>query len=142
MGPSVEIRPAENPAGSNETGQMLTKVYELNAQQLLVMKRQLRWFRATTVMLVVAFAILIIFLGSMFARISKTIQDIEVVSSQLADADLPAMINQVNKLVDSSQQSVEAASSKIESIDIDALNQSIHDLNAIIEPLARLFGAR
>ncbi len=127
---------------SDEARLILTNVYDMNKQQLKVMKKQLLWIQATSLILVVAFVVLIVFLGNMFTRISKTISDIEIVSAQLADADLPAMIEHVNTLVDSSQQSVQAASSKIESIDIEALNQSIHDLNAIIEPLARLFGAR
>lgn len=127
---------------SDEAQLILANVYEMNVQQLKVMKKQLDWVQATSIILVVAFVVLIIFLGNMFIRISKTVKDIEIVSAQLADADLPAMIDHVNALVDSSQQSVQAASGKIESIDIEALNQSIHDLNAIIEPLARLFGAR
>ena len=127
---------------SADLRQLLAQSYEINLHQLNVLKKQLQWARWTSIILIVAVSILMIFLGSLFTRLNKTTRNIELVTAQLADADLPAMIEHVNDLVDSSQSSVQSASRKIDSIDIEALNQSIHDLNAIIEPLARLFGAR
>lgn len=127
---------------SADLRQLLAQSYEINLHQLTVLKKQLQWARWTSIILIVAVSILMIFLGSLFTRLNKTTRNIELVTAQLADADLPAMIEHVNDLVDSSQSSVQSASRKIDSIDIEALNQSIHDLNAIIEPLARLFGAR
>lgn len=127
---------------SDDLKQLLASSYEINLHQLTVLKKQLQWARWTSIILIVAVLVLMICLGSLFTRLNKTTKNIELVTAQLADADLPAMIEHVNDLVDSSQSSVQSASRKIDSIDIDALNQSIHDLNAIIEPLARLFGAR
>lgn len=127
---------------SADLRQLLAQSYEINLHQLTVLKKQLQWARWTSIILIVAVSILMIFLGSLFTRLNKTTRNIELVTAQLADADLPAMIEHVNDLVDSSQSSVQSASRKIDSIDIEALNQSIHDLNAIIEPLARLFGTR
>ena len=47
------------------------------------------------------------------------------------------MINNVNRLVTSSQQDVEDALSKVNAIDFDSLNKAIKDLSDVIAPLAK-----
>ena len=142
-GIEMEITEESNQVvASEDLKQLIANSYEINLHQLTVLKKQLQWARWTSIILIVTVSILMIFLVSLFTRLNNTTKNIELVTAQLADADLPAMIEHVNDLVDSSQSSVQSASRKIDSIDIEALNQSIHDLNAIIEPLARLFGTR
>jgi hypothetical protein len=127
---------------SGEIRQILANVHETNVAQLRLLKKQLNLARLTSLILIVALGFLLYYLGSTYARISTTLEDIQVVSSDLAAADLPKMIENVNTLVSSGQQSILVATEKIEKIDIDALNQSIRDLNSIIAPLARLFGGQ
>ena len=63
---------------------------------------------------------------------------LETVTNELAQVDLNSMIADVDELVGSSQSAVEDALGKINTIDIDTLNQAIKDLAAVVEPLARL----
>jgi uncharacterized protein YoxC len=66
------------------------------------------------------------------------LDNLETVTNELAQVDLNSMIADVDELVGSSQSAVEDALGKINTIDIDTLNQAIKDLAAVVEPLARL----
>ena len=61
-------------------------------------------------------------------------------SQDLADADLPKMIRDVDSLAATSESSIQTAVDKLNSIDFDALNSAITDLSNIVRPLGRLFG--
>ena len=74
---------------------------------------------------------------------SAVIGNLDTVALTLAEADLGAMVENVNTLTASSQQAVTEALEKLEGIDIDTLNTAIEDLAIIVEPLAKvskLFG--
>lgn len=76
-------------------------------------------------------------------QIQTVLTNLEQTSTQLAQVDLESMVSNVDTLVASGQQSLEASMAKLNSVDFDALNQAIKDLAAVIEPLAnmtRLFG--
>ena len=75
---------------------------------------------------------------------AETIMDnMEVVTQTLADADLGTMVENVNVLAAESQSVVSDAMEKLDTIDIDTLNKAIQDLSDVVEPLAKvskLFG--
>ena len=75
---------------------------------------------------------------------AETIMDnMEVVTQSLADADLGTMVENVNMLAAESQTVVSDAMEKLDTIDIDTLNKAIQDLSDVVEPLAKvskLFG--
>lgn len=76
-------------------------------------------------------------------QIQTVLANLEQTTDQLAQVDLESMVSNVDALVVSGQQSLEASMAKLNSVDFDALNQAIKDLSAVIEPLAnmtRLFG--
>ncbi len=73
-------------------------------------------------------------------NVHVVMSDLEVVANNLAESDLSAMLDNVNSLVIDSQNSINEAMEKINSIDIVSLNQAIRDLGTIVEPLAKLFG--
>lgn len=68
------------------------------------------------------------------------ISDLEQVGAQIAQADFGALTQEVSTLVQSSQSGVEEALGKLNSIDLDTLNRAIADLAAVVEPLAKFFG--
>lgn len=68
------------------------------------------------------------------------ISDLETVSNQMANANLGSIVEEVNGLVQSSQESLEQTMEKFNSIDFDTLNKAINDLSKVVEPLAKLFG--
>ena len=70
---------------------------------------------------------------------AETIMDnMEVVTQTLADADLGTMVENVNVLAAESQSVVSDAMEKLDAINIDTLNKAIQDLSDVVEPLAKV----
>lgn len=65
--------------------------------------------------------------------------NLETVSRDLAEADLAGMVENVDKLVVTSQDGVTQALEKINTMDIEALNKAIANLSAVVEPMAKFF---
>ena len=72
--------------------------------------------------------------------------NLETVTTELAQADLIGMVENVDALVTivdglvgTSQEGVEQTMAKINAIDFDALNDAIKDLSDVIEPIAKFF---
>ncbi len=72
-------------------------------------------------------------------QMEAVLSDLEVVSDQLARADLEGMVQDVDKLAQTSQQGVEQAMDKLNGLDLETLNKAIADLADVVEPLARFF---
>ena len=71
------------------------------------------------------------------AEQAKFVMDnLDVVTWELANADIGGMIENIGALTTDSQAIVEEAMSKLNAINLDALNQAIEDLANIVEPLA------
>ena len=76
----------------------------------------------------------------------SVLSNLETVTSELAQADLigmvenvDALVTNVDGLVSTSQEGVEQTMAKINAIDFDALNDAIKDLSDVIEPIAKFF---
>lgn len=67
------------------------------------------------------------------------IDNLDKITTDLAATDIEGMMTNVNNLVISSEESMTEAFTKIESIDIESLNQAIADLQAVVAPLSKLF---
>lgn len=71
------------------------------------------------------------------AEQAKFVMDnLDVVTWELANADIGGMIENMGALTTDSQAIVEEAMSKLNAINLDALNQAIEDLANIVESLA------
>lgn len=66
------------------------------------------------------------------------LSNLELISTELSASDLSGMVSNVDSLVTESQSSLNSAMEKINSIDIDGLNNAIAKLSAVIEPLTKL----
>ena len=64
--------------------------------------------------------------------------NLDTVAQDLADADLGSMVESVNTLAADSQSVITEAMEKLDTIDIDTLNQAIQDLADVVEPLAKV----
>ncbi len=73
------------------------------------------------------------------ASLEGSIENLDVISGQLADSDLQGMVENVNELAVSSQKNIGDAVQKLDAIDFDTLNKAIKDLAAVVEPLAKFF---
>ena len=75
--------------------------------------------------------------------------DLETLTKEILDADIGGILSDASKLVKNtdagvqqSLQELQQALEKLNSLDFEGLNQSIADLQAIVEPLSKLFGGR
>ncbi|NCA97919.1 MAG: hypothetical protein EOM08_15945 [Clostridia bacterium] len=125
---------------SNTLAKALAQIQDQNERQLDLMKKQLLLYRLVALLLVAVVMVLVLGLGTTYVRINRTIEHVETVTADLARADWTGMVENINTLVESSQESLGQATAKIDSIDIETLNQSIQDLSTVIGPIARLFG--
>ena len=78
--------------------------------------------------------------NTLFNDIQASVSNIQKISKDLSDANLPEMIDNMDRLVTTSESSIETAVEKLNSIDFDSLNSAIRDLANIVRPLGKLFG--
>lgn len=71
-------------------------------------------------------------------KADTVLTNLEMVTRELAAADLEGLVADVNGLVTTSQEGLEGAMAKMNSIDIENLNKAIEDLAKIVEPLAKV----
>lgn len=65
--------------------------------------------------------------------------NLEEVTTELTQVEFTKMIDDVDELVSSSQQGLEETLEKMNSIDIEKLNEAIDGLAKVVEPLTKFF---
>lgn len=75
----------------------------------------------------------------MLDQTSVVIDNLETITSDLAKTDINGMMDNINSLVITSEESMSEAVGKIEAIDIESLNKAIKDLQGVVTPLSKLF---
>ncbi len=118
-------------------------------QQLKLMKR-MYWM--SIVRTVACLLIFVVIAGSalyVLPGVKELVDRLTVVASSLEQIDITYMTESVTNLAVTGTESLEEtmvevtrALQNLNQLDIASLNQSIADLGAIVEPLARLFGSR
>ncbi len=119
-------------------------------------KKMLRLSRIRTLLsllMVAALALVALFLVSAASQLNRiltqaesTFVQLNVIATDINDANLPEMFQEINVLVEQGQTAassaatgVEEAVNTLDELDIETLNKSIADLHAVIEPLSRFF---
>ena len=77
--------------------------------------------------------------NTVLSQAESELSGLQTITDQLGEA-LPEMIDNTNKLVVGAQEQLGDAAGKLNDIDIDGLNKAIGDLQAVVKPLAKLFG--
>lgn len=75
---------------------------------------------------------------TVIAQMQSVLHNLEQTTAQLAAADLGSMVSNVDTLVATGQYSLEQTMEKLNSLDLDTLNQAIQNLADVVEPLARV----
>ena len=131
------------------------------AEMIRILKKQLNLQRFLTLILgvmCIIMAVLAVILvprvTSLLDQASLAVADIQTISGQVIDADIPGIVEDVNTLIDTAQTTMTDAqtaitdaqtvitdvSTKVTSFDIETLNASIQSLNDVVTPLGNLFG--
>lgn len=132
---------------AEEFRQMMEKLEKSNAGQEKYAKKQYHMSQITALASILVLCVVLYTSATLIPKVNQLLDDIQVsvtniqdISQDLADADLPKMIRDVDSLAATSESSIQTAVDKLNSIDFDALNSAITDLSNIVRPLGRLFG--
>lgn len=130
-----------------ELKNMMERLEKSNDDQAKYARKQYRMTQITTLASVIVMAIVIYTVMLIVPKVNETylqlqtiMTDLEIVTSELAEANVGDMVGGVERLVVSSEKGVEEALAKINGIDFDSLNAAIKNLSDVVEPLARFFG--
>lgn len=75
---------------------------------------------------------------AIISQMETVLGNLETTTEQLAAADLGGMVADVDALVTAGQESLVEAMEKLNTIDFDALNSAITDLQKVVEPLSKV----
>ena len=109
-------------------------------------------YRMSIIRTVACLLIFLVIAGSalyVLPGVKRLVDQLSIVADNLEQIDVTYMTESVTNLAVTGTESLEtamrqvtAALENLNKLDIDTLNQSIADLGAIVEPMARLFGTR
>lgn len=126
--------------------ELMLKIECSNAGQEKYARKQYRMSQitaaASVIMLIAVLYTCSVFIpkvNTTYENMQLIMEDMKVVTSELAKADLNQMISNVDKLATSSQDSINEAMKKLDAIDIDGLNTAIRNLSDAVEPFANFF---
>ncbi len=133
----------------NEMLELLKKIEESNRRQLIYTRVQC----AAALVAVACFAGIYFLIRDFLPQISAIVTEIpgvvaqmevvlgnlELVTRELTTVDFSGMVEGVNALVATGQVGLEETVTKLNAIDFEALNDAIHKLTQVIDPLARFF---
>lgn len=125
---------------------MMERIEASNAGQEKYAKKQYRMSQITAlcsilVLIIVIYAAVTLIpkANTTFQNLNLIMEDLDTITSDLAEADLGGMISDIDHLVSSSEDSVQNSLNQLNSIDIDTLNQAINHLNDTVTPFANFF---
>lgn len=131
---------------------------------VVLLKKQLFYTRVTSCAVIVLFLAILVVALTVLPGVNRAVGEAQVligqaertldalegadeimvniskVTKELAEADLTGSLEEMDKLIARSQTAMELAVARIDEMDIETLNQAIRDLDAIVSPLADLFG--
>lgn len=131
-------------------------VHEILERMEKTNRQQLRYMRLQSILAVLAalcFVVLAFAVGRVMPRLSGfadeaenllaqaevVLTNLEEVTQELTQVEFTAMVEDVDALVSSSQAGLEETLEKVNSIDIEKLNEAIDGLSKVVEPLAKFF---
>lgn len=132
-----------------ETGQMNEKDMELELlrEQLRYTKKQVNYLRISSLVSLALAAVILVFLFSLKPRLETTLANVDeavkqVESLKLNELDVKKIAEDVDRLVINTEENMQEAMDRLNSVDFESLNEAIESLNTVVSPLAALFGGR
>ena len=115
----------------NETVTLLQQIKEQN-------KKKLFYTRSITILFLIICVILLSIVPSIISTLNTTRNTMAHLDQTITNMD--EALDSALELADTSATGMQNALEKINSIDIETLNQAIEDLNTVVKPMAGLFG--
>lgn len=130
-----------------------TKAMESYQAKMLRMSRWRTLMMLISMLLLLVIGYFALLMGGQLSGIlndaESTFQTLNTLSSEIEEANIPGLFDDVSELVENAQSTVNDAMGgvgqaveKVDELDIETLNKAISDLAAVVEPLAGLFGKR
>ena len=122
--------------------------YESQDENNLVglLRKQNSLLRTILILMAVFTLILIITIATILPKAvtlmksaETTITNLNEISSQLADSDLSGVLEETQAFLEAAEEGIDTTTSTLGSIDLNALNKAISDLQTAVAPLASLF---
>ena len=123
-----------------ETRRLLLQLVQQQQLQTTALKKQLFFTRLAALLLAAVLLAGLWAAGSILPQARGLLDNLGMVSQQLAAVDWGQLAQQMNSLAQTSQQSLAIAADQLQKLDLESLNQAIQELEAVIRPLANLFG--
>lgn len=125
---------------------LMERIEASNAGQEKYARKQYHMSRITAAASVAILAVVLYTVSIFIPKVNVTYQnmelimeDLQTITSELAEADINQMISDVDELAVKSQENIGSAMEKINAIDIEGLNQAIRNLSDAVEPFAKFF---
>ncbi|MBO6260667.1 MAG: hypothetical protein J6N47_07555 [Lachnospiraceae bacterium] len=129
-------------------------VEEYNKQAALIEKKQLKYQKLSFLMSMLSAiftgGMLIVVVGFVMFAVPKintiydstmvSLKNLEQLTAELNEADLGGTVENINNLTIQATGDLSASMERLNSVDLETLNEAIDNLNATVEPLARFFG--
>lgn len=77
-------------------------------------------------------------ISTVATQMQAVLTDLEQATAQLAEMDFSGMVENVDTLVVTAQDSLAQTMEKFNAIDLETLNQAIEDLAQVVEPMSKL----
>ena len=77
-------------------------------------------------------------INSVISQMQGVLGNLETATAQLSVMDFTGMVNDVDSLVATAQESLEQTMHNLNSIDFQTLNTAIEDLAKVVEPMSKL----
>ena len=77
-------------------------------------------------------------INTIISQMQIVLGNLEEATAQLSLVDFSGMIGDVDALVTTAQQSLDQTMNKLNTLDIQTLNQAIEDLAKVVEPMSKL----
>ena len=143
----LEPAPEERKNGE----ELLRKLEEQSALRTAMARKQLQLTRLSTLFVGVMAAAVVLFVGLCLPRVNATLgyadgalQNLQAVTQQLQEADLAAILRNLDQTLTEGRVSLQDASEamrNISAVDFEGLNKAITDLQKVLNnPIGSIFG--
>ena len=119
----------------------------MDDKYLELLEKQNKMTKIIAVLMGIICAVVVISAITIVPRVNRTLREAQQAieaMNEIADSldveELGGLITDTHEFVNTSNEELADAMERVESIDIDTLNRAIQDLEAIVEPIARMMG--